>query len=548
MTIMGLIYLSSITGVLILLLISVINRNINTKNFLLLIIFSGLLISSAFHSLSNNVGTFGKDSSSEYYVIRKTIVNGGFREIESAFEAALSVSLTIPILLIITNMRFISFYNFIYLLFILIDIIIFYKIAKRIFSDEKISFFSTVFYIANYWILTYSLSMLRAGIAYILLHCLYLNILRSKNDQQKQILVSMLLSISIVVSYYSLVIPSILTLLLTEIVEIKQKKNLHIPILSISLIVFSFLYLMYYTIIAGQHIIDAFHNLISNYEERYHTKVSLIEPSPQAETSLKIIGQQLKLATFITNYLLALANYFLLMKKKYTLLSHRKFFYLATSSLVTFIVTSPFALIWGIINFSYFYHWVIALLTLYFIYVVRYSPIHYSIKATVKGFLKIFLLLVMLINVLNTTFVIDYLCGLSNSYILDTIWNDSLNLFTLRLSDYYSLIFLVQHYSEYTKILGDCNNIAHINYVLAEYFQLSNKIVITTTSYHALSSNPSILKGVYMYLSSFNVRTESLYLHMQGVGYGIPLNISSSLNMTDIIYNSGAQIRFGGNI
>jgi len=543
MTIMGLIYLSSITGVLILLLISVINRNINAKNFLFFIIFSGLLILSAFHSLSNNVGTFGKDSSSEYYVIRKTIVNEGFREIESAFEAALSVSLTIPILLIITNMRFISFYNFIYPLFILIDIIIFYRIAKRIFNDEKISFFSTIFYIANYWILTYSLSMLRAGIAYILLHCLYLNILRSKNDQQKHILlVSMLLSIGIIVSYYSLVIPFILTLLLTEIVEIKQKRSYAFPILSISLIVFSFLYLMYYAIISGQHIIGAFHNLISFYEERYHTKVSLIEPPPQAETSLKVIGQQLKLATFITNYLLALANYFLFMKKKYTLSSHRKFFYLSTASLVTFIVTSPSAFVWGIINFSYYYHWVIALLISYFIYVV-----HYSKKATVRGFLKIFLLLVMLINMLNTTFVTDYLCGLSNSYILDTIWNNSLNLFTMRFSDYYALTFIA-HYSEYTKILVDCDNVAHVYYVLAEYFTLSNKIVTTTTSYHALSSNPSIVKGVYIYLSNFNVRTESLYLHMPGVGYGIPLNISSSLNMTDIIYNSCAQIRFGGNI
>jgi len=535
----GFLYISSIVGLFLLLFNLIAKERSSSKFLLLLIIFSGLLIWSAIFSLSNNIGVYGIDASSEYYVIKKTLMNGHIRNIEDAFTGCLSISLTIPALLLITNMKFIHFYNSINPILILMHVIIFYCITRKLFDRKSLSLIAMIFFLANYALIQFFPAMLRSVLSYIILFNLYLVILGSKNHEKNFILTSVLLSIGVIVSYYSVAVPSTIILLLTSLFKIKEERKNDLLILSITMSAFAFIYLFLYAQAAGVHIVNAFKMLTFSYEERYSTKVSLVEVRYQVEDPLKIIGQNLKIVIFTTNHFLAFLGYLLLIKRKLMLTPHTAFFDLSSAFLLGFLVLLPSSFIWGIINYSYYYHWVIIILASSLIFKA------YNLKEkTITILFKTFSLLLVMINLLNTTFITDYMFNLSNSYVVGTILNNDLNPYTMRAPDYYSLVFLVRYLSSnINAILGDAYSIGHVNYIAAEYYPMLDKAAIVTIYYSKLLNNPLIIKGIIIYLSKFDAHKESLYLPEPGYGYGIPFNINSL--KISIIYNSGAQILIG---
>jgi hypothetical protein len=381
--------------------------------------------------------------------------------------------------------------------------------------------------------------MLRSVLSYIILFDLYLVILGSKNHEKKFILTSVLLSIGVIVSYYSVAVSSTIILLLASLFKIKEERKNDLLILSITMSAFAFIYLFLYAQVGGLHIVNAFKRLTLSYEERYFTKVSLVEVQYRVEDPLKIIGQILKIIIFIINHFLAFLGYLLLIKRKLMLTPHTAFFDLSSAFLLGFLVLLPSSFIWGIINYSYYYHWVIIILASSLIFKA------YNLKGkTITILFKTFSLLLVTINLLNTTFITDYMFNLSNSYVVGTILNNDLNPYTMRVPDYYSLVFLVRYLSSnINAILGDAYSVSHVNYIAAEYYPMLDKVAIVTIDYSKLLNNPSIIKGIFIYLSKFDAHKESLYLPEPGYGYGIPFNIN--LLKISIIYNSGAQILIG---
>jgi len=535
----GFLYISSIVGLFLLLFNLIAKERSSSKFLLLLIIFSGLLIWSAIFSLSNNIGVYGIDASSEYYVIKKTLMNGHIGNIEDAFTGCLSISLTIPILLLITNMKFIHFYNYINPILILMHVIIFYCITRKLFDRKSLSLIATIFFLANYALINYFPAMLRSVLSYIILFNLYLVILGSKNHEKKFILTSVLLSIGVIVSYYSVAASSTIILLLASLFKIKEERKNDLLILSITMSAFAFIYLFLYAQAGGLHIVNAFKRLTFSYEERYFTKVSLVEVQYQMQNPFKIIGQNLKIIVLIINHFLAFLGYLFLIRRKPMLTLHTVFFELSSAFLLGFLVLLPSSFIWGIINYLYYYHCIIIILASFFIFKA------YNLKGKkITILFKIFSLLLVMINLLNTTFITDYVFNLSNSYIVGTILNNDLNPYTMRAPDYYSLIFLVRYFSKNIGvILADAYSGSHIEYIGAEYYPILDKVAIVTIEYSKLLNDPSKIKGNLIYLSEFDAYKESLYLPEPGYGYGISFNIK--LLETGIIYNSGAQILIG---
>jgi hypothetical protein len=333
-------------------------------------------------------------------------------------------------------------------------------------------------------------------------------------------------------------VSSTIILLLTSLFKIKKERKNDLLLLSITMSAFAFIYLFLYAQATGVHIVNAFKMLTFSYEERYSTKVSLVGVQYQMQNPLKIIGQSLKIIIFIINHFLAFLGYLLLIKRKLMLTLHTAFFELSSAFLLGFLLLLPSSFKWGIINYSYYYHWVIVILVSSLIFRV------YIKGKNITILFKIFSLLLVMINLLNTTFITDYMFDLSNSYVVGTILNNDLNPYTMRAPDYYSLIFLVRYFSKNIGvILVDAYCGSHIQYIGAEYYPILDKVAIVTIDYSKLLNDASKIKGILIYLSEFDAYKECLYLPEHGYGYGIPFNIK--LLETGIIYNSGAQILIG---